>query len=769
MPTLDSQKQRRVPRYRTWKNRTDKFIAEYVDLSPIDSTVQLRLPDGTLVSVPLEDVSRNGIMYILKTCQHHFSSKQGYNELLNKELSQRVDAMCSICGIKWATKQMMKLSRSDNYVCYECDRLGSDVHNDGSVEDDIGDFINITNLVSLPLRTWKNMAGTRMINAKFWGLGTVSHRVTLLDEKKQKHTFEIFEMCHEDISYLQTILQNLLAPTQQDLLRSIVDYRQRCKCFYCEFSPKETTYQEGTELVQDSAKSEINRISYRPWNRIWRTLSGTFDATFENLTSEEVVLRTSRNNVINIPIRQLSRNGLYYVAKSRSILLSDEQKRMFQHELENRDERQCNVCSYDWATYQMYPLNSVAFVCFRCDFQLFRDKSIGAVSKNMNIIKQILDQQSRKITPRNWTNRLGEIITDGEFLAFGVVSHKIVILKPNGTTTPIDLSDLTGDDIIFIQRNQGLSKWQNDILQKDLDRRHECECCYSECLESEMILCEANRDPHRFCCDCARRTAEQLMVEDKTEFKCMSIDGCEAVFSLDSAKIFLNKRVFERLMRLLNPVEEEVEVFKFVDCPFCPWGAMLSDNEESLTCGNINCGRRSCRQCKNISHPNLTCQDAIEQAAINAERAAAEAQRAMAEAAQARAAAASARDAVVRSRHEARAKEASARAAEALSRAKAVDERIMRQREEAMSRALIRVCQKCSTPIIKSDGCNKVICTKCGQAMCYLCRRAISGYDHFGESLGKCRLIDETPLDEIHRREVEVADRQFMNQHHFNT
>lgn len=40
-------------------------------------------------------------------------------------------------------------------------------------------------------------------------------------------------------------------------------------------------------------------------------------------------------------------------------------------------------------------------------------------------------------------------------------------------------------------------------------------------------------------------------------------------------------------------------------------------------------------------------------------------------------------------------------------------------------------CPKCSTPISKTDGCNKMVCKVCSALFCYLCGRAITGYAHF--------------------------------------
>ncbi|KAK1685123.1 hypothetical protein QYE76_045971 [Lolium multiflorum] len=43
-----------------------------------------------------------------------------------------------------------------------------------------------------------------------------------------------------------------------------------------------------------------------------------------------------------------------------------------------------------------------------------------------------------------------------------------------------------------------------------------------------------------------------------------------------------------------------------------------------------------------------------------------------------------------------------------------------------------RSCPKCQMTISKTDGCNKVVCSSCGQAFCFRCGKAIiAGYAHF--------------------------------------
>ena len=43
----------------------------------------------------------------------------------------------------------------------------------------------------------------------------------------------------------------------------------------------------------------------------------------------------------------------------------------------------------------------------------------------------------------------------------------------------------------------------------------------------------------------------------------------------------------------------------------------------------------------------------------------------------------------------------------------------------------VRLCPKCRMGIAKTEGCNKMTCTNCGQYFCFACGKAINGYDHF--------------------------------------
>jgi TRIAD3 protein (E3 ubiquitin-protein ligase RNF216) len=147
-------------------------------------------------------------------------------------------------------------------------------------------------------------------------------------------------------------------------------------------------------------------------------------------------------------------------------------------------------------------------------------------------------------------------------------------------------------------------------------------------------------------------------------------------------------------------------------CPFCPFAAEYPPVEidKEFRCQAPDCERISCRLCKLESHIPKSC---VENAKDNG-----------------------------------------------LS--------IRRQIEEAMSEALIRKCNKCGTPFVKEEGCNKMTCTRngCFNVQCYICSKSCN-YDHFndpqrGGKLGNCPLFESTQQrhdDDVRKAEKDALEK----------
>ncbi|KAF3064071.1 hypothetical protein GL218_01990 [Daldinia childiae] len=246
---------------------------------------------------------------------------------------------------------------------------------------------------------------------------------------------------------------------------------------------------------------------------------------------------------------------------------------------------------------------------------------------------------------------------------------------------------------------------KNFAHAKSIGEVVECGCCFDEFPLNRMIHCDSE-DVHWFCRNCMRSQVETNIGLSKYEISCMSMDGCEAGFSVDQKRQFLNKKLRVALERLeQEAVLRMAGIENLETCPFCPYAAEYPPVEvdKEFTCVNPGCEKVSCRLCRKETHIPKTCAEAANDHGIDA-------------------------------RH---------------------------VLEEAMSAALIRNCNNCKNPYLKINGCNKICCTKCRTMQCYVCRQTIKDYRHFDDSSrggknGQCPLFDKT--EERHQQEVQQAE-----------
>ena len=222
----------------------------------------------------------------------------------------------------------------------------------------------------------------------------------------------------------------------------------------------------------------------------------------------------------------------------------------------------------------------------------------------------------------------------------------------------------------------------------------ECQCCFTDVPTARTTHCHGET-PHFFCFDCASSNAKAQLDLSRYKLCCMDGSGCPAEFTRFERHRFLDDDTLARLDRLQQQAElREADLPDLEHCPFCDFAAICPPIEvdREFRCLGPDCELTSCRSCKQISHIPKSCAEHRKEQGIE-------------------------------ERH------------------------IV---EEEMTKALLRRCPKasCGVPIIKADGCNKIICTKCGCYICDVCGNDITkeGYAHFrgGGGKGDCPQSDDT-------------------------
>ncbi|KAL6694144.1 hypothetical protein J3F84DRAFT_395823 [Trichoderma pleuroticola] len=201
-----------------------------------------------------------------------------------------------------------------------------------------------------------------------------------------------------------------------------------------------------------------------------------------------------------------------------------------------------------------------------------------------------------------------------------------------------------------------------------------------------------------FCKQCPRKQAEEMVGQSRYRITCLSLGGsCSAPFSLTERAKFLDKGLTTALERIEQDAElRAANIEGLVQCPFCSFAAICVSEEENreFPCQNPDCLVVSCRLCRGESHVPISCEEALQKTGFSARR----------------------------------------------------------EIEEAMSSALIRKCNKCSTPFIKTLGCNKVSCTRCGNIQCD------ENQPKTDAGAKGCPLYDNT--EHRYAREVDAAEKE---------
>lgn len=232
----------------------------------------------------------------------------------------------------------------------------------------------------------------------------------------------------------------------------------------------------------------------------------------------------------------------------------------------------------------------------------------------------------------------------------------------------------------------------------------ECQCCFNEAPINRVVNCE-NDQAHFFCNTCINMRANEQLGALKHEMLCMDISGCRAELSKEALARTLPVKISDKLAEIQQLAEIKAAGLDGLEqCPFCEFQAICEPVEvDSLfECLNPECEKVSCRKCHEESHVPRSCEEAKKDKGLSA-----------------------ARHAI----------------------------------EEARSEAMIRSCPRCKVKIIKSAGCNKLICSNCKAVMCYVCKKDITGrnYEHFDTRATACPIQDR-PAEDRHQHEADDAE-----------
>ncbi|TKW55590.1 E3 ubiquitin-protein ligase [Colletotrichum tanaceti] len=275
------------------------------------------------------------------------------------------------------------------------------------------------------------------------------------------------------------------------------------------------------------------------------------------------------------------------------------------------------------------------------------------------------------------------------------------------------LQELQAARKLLLKRNEASEKEtaerQNLVWAREIGEVKECGCCFEEFAQNRMVSCQNPDGCHFFCVGCVQLAAETAIGQSKYELVCMSMDICEAGFSHQERQKFLTDQLSSALDRIENEAVLRMAGIENLErCPFCPYAAEYppANTNREFRCDNLDCQKVSCRLCREETHIPKTCEE-------------------------------NARDNGIKAEHEI---------------------------EEAMSAAMIRKCNKCGTPFIKEEGCNKMTCVaaNCANIQCYVCSQSCD-YSHFndrarGGKQGNCPLFDD--VNARHNAEVRRAEEE---------
>ena len=247
---------------------------------------------------------------------------------------------------------------------------------------------------------------------------------------------------------------------------------------------------------------------------------------------------------------------------------------------------------------------------------------------------------------------------------------------------------------------------------------HDCEVCYSSLPGTQCV--EFNQCRHSFCYDCVRSYFSMQVKDGAVTSMCCLAPDCESEAFPNQVRKLLSEELYEKYERLLlNRALESIE--EIVICPVrvCQKPVVIDGGSSNLArCAA--CELSFCVLCRRTWHGTNPCH-------IDKEK----------------------RAELLKAYTEGSADEKAAlRKRYGSTLEKYLDESLSEQWLEENSKA----CPSCGFHIQKTEGCNKMTCTRCRRQFCWMCSIILKNHDpyqHFSDKNSECylRLFDGVEED----------------------
>ncbi|XP_057520405.1 uncharacterized protein LOC130800772 [Amaranthus tricolor] len=290
-----------------------------------------------------------------------------------------------------------------------------------------------------------------------------------------------------------------------------------------------------------------------------------------------------------------------------------------------------------------------------------------------------------------------------------------LMLGPYDVKSSLDRRVLSG--IVSPDVDIPSMKSYNEATQREhfVSNSHECCICFSEYAGTEFLTLPCH---HFFCVKCMKTYADMHVTEGTVNKLQCPTTKCGGMFPPGLLKRLLGEEEFERWESLM--LQKTLE--SMADIAYCPRceTACLEDESQHAIC--TKCFFSFCTFCRERRHVGVACMTPELKLKFLEERQ---------------------NSSLLRGKQ----------------RQKELDMiNEIRSVKEILSNS--KQCPSCKMAISRTEGCNKMVCGQCGQYFCYLCSKAISGYEHFRGD-GACQLF---PEEAIIRWEAQIIDPRVLGQ-----